>query len=35
MLFIVSVAHTDSELLALEEAVKDSLVTMRAGGYFV
>jgi iturin family lipopeptide synthetase A len=35
MLFFVSVAHSDSDLLALEEAVKDSLVTMRQGGYFV
>jgi glutamate-1-semialdehyde aminotransferase len=34
MLFFVSVAHSDSDLLALEEAVKDSLVTMRKGGYF-
>jgi glutamate-1-semialdehyde aminotransferase len=34
MLFFVSVAHSDGDLLALEEAVKDSLVTMRKGGYF-
>jgi glutamate-1-semialdehyde aminotransferase len=34
MLFFVSVAHSDNDLLALEEAVKDSLVTMRKGGYF-
>jgi len=35
MLFFVSVAHSDNELLVLEEAVKDSLLTMRKGGYFV
>jgi glutamate-1-semialdehyde aminotransferase len=35
MLFFVSVAHSDNELLALEEAVKDSLLTMRKGGYFL
>jgi hypothetical protein len=34
MLFFVSVAHSDSDLVALEEAVKDSLLTMRKGGYF-
>ena len=34
MLFFVSVAHSDNELLALEEAVKDSLLAMRKGGYF-
>jgi glutamate-1-semialdehyde aminotransferase len=34
MLFFVSVAHSDNDLLALEEAVKDSLLTMRKGGYF-
>jgi glutamate-1-semialdehyde aminotransferase len=34
MLFFVSVAHSDGDLLALEEAVQDSLVTMRKGGYF-
>ncbi len=34
MLFFVSAAHSDSDLLALEEAVKDSLITMRKGGYF-
>jgi glutamate-1-semialdehyde aminotransferase len=33
MLFFVSVAHSDNDLLALEEAVKDSLLTMRKGGY--
>ena len=33
MLFFVSVAHSDTDLLALEEAVKDSLVAMRRGGY--
>jgi glutamate-1-semialdehyde aminotransferase len=33
MLFFVSVAHDDSDLLALEEAVKDSLLAMRQGGY--
>ena len=35
MLFFVSVAHSDGDLLALEDAVKDSLVTMRKGGYFI
>jgi len=35
MVFFVSVAHDEKDLLALEEAVKDSLVTMRKGGYFV
>jgi len=34
MLFFVSTAHDDHDLLALEEAVKDSLITMRQGGYF-
>ena len=34
MLFFVSVAHSDNDLLALEDAVKDSLLTMRKGGYF-
>jgi glutamate-1-semialdehyde aminotransferase len=34
MLFFVSVAHDDDDLLALEAAVKDSLVAMRQGGYF-
>ena len=34
MLFFVSVAHSDGDLLALEEAVKDSLLAMRKGGYF-
>ena len=34
MLFFVSVAHSDSDLLALDEAMTDSLVTMRKGGYF-
>jgi len=34
MLFFVSVAHSDNDLLALEEAVQDSLITMRKGGYF-
>ena len=33
MLFFVSAAHSDNDLLALEEAVKDSLVAMRRGGY--
>jgi glutamate-1-semialdehyde aminotransferase len=33
MLFFVSVAHHDDDLLALEEAVKDSLRAMRQGGY--
>jgi iturin family lipopeptide synthetase A len=33
MLFFVSVAHSDNDLLALEEAVKDSLRAMRQGGY--
>jgi len=34
MLFFISTAHSDNDLLALEEAVKDSLLTMRKGGYF-
>jgi len=34
MLFFVSTAHDDNDLRALEEAVKDSLITMRQGGYF-
>jgi glutamate-1-semialdehyde aminotransferase len=34
MLFFVSVAHSDKDLVALEEAVKDSMLTMRKGGYF-
>ena len=34
MLFFVSVAHSDNDLLALEEAMKDSLLTMRKSGYF-
>jgi len=33
MLFFVSVAHSDEDLLALEAAVKDSLLAMRQGGY--
>ncbi len=33
MLFFVSVAHRDNDLIALEEAVKDSLRAMRQGGY--
>jgi glutamate-1-semialdehyde aminotransferase len=33
MLFFISVAHTDNDLLAFEEAVKDSLLAMRQGGY--
>src|SRR4029079_17341492 len=33
MLFFVSVAHDDNDLRALEEAVKDSLLAMRQGGY--
>jgi len=33
MLFFVSVAHDDSDLLALEAAVQDSLLAMRRGGY--
>jgi glutamate-1-semialdehyde aminotransferase len=33
MLFFVSVAHHDSDLRALEEAVQDSLRAMRQGGY--
>jgi glutamate-1-semialdehyde aminotransferase len=33
MVFFVSVAHSDQDLRALEEAVKDSLLTMRQGGY--
>jgi glutamate-1-semialdehyde aminotransferase len=34
MLFFVSVAHSENDLLPLEEAVKDSLLAMRKGGYF-
>jgi glutamate-1-semialdehyde aminotransferase len=34
MLFFVSVAHSDNDMVALEEAVKDSLLAMRKGGYF-
>jgi glutamate-1-semialdehyde aminotransferase len=34
MLFFVSAAHGDDDLLALEAAVKDSLIAMRQGGYF-
>jgi len=34
MLFFVSAAHADDDLLALEAAVKDSLIDMRQGGYF-
>lgn len=34
MLFFVSVAHADQDLVTLEDAVKDSLLTMRKGGYF-
>ena len=34
MLFFISTAHTDNDLRALEEAVKDSLSAMRLGGYF-
>jgi len=34
MLFFVSVAHSDADLVALEDAVKDSLLAMRKGGYF-
>ncbi|HMG55260.1 MAG TPA: aminotransferase class III-fold pyridoxal phosphate-dependent enzyme [Kofleriaceae bacterium] len=33
MLFFISVAHHDNDLVALEEAVKDSLRAMRQGGY--
>jgi glutamate-1-semialdehyde aminotransferase len=33
MLFFVSAAHRDDDLLALEAAVKDSLLAMRQGGY--
>jgi hypothetical protein len=32
-MFRVIVAHDDNDLLALEEAVKDSLRAMRQGGY--
>jgi glutamate-1-semialdehyde aminotransferase len=35
MLFFVSVAHSDGDLIALEQAVKDSVLAMRNGGYFV
>jgi len=34
MLFFVSVAHSDGDMVALEDAVKDSLLAMRKGGYF-
>jgi glutamate-1-semialdehyde aminotransferase len=34
MLFFVSAAHDDDDLLALETAVKDSLIDMRQSGYF-
>jgi glutamate-1-semialdehyde aminotransferase len=34
MLFFVSAAHNDADLIALEAAVKDSLINMRQGGYF-
>ena len=34
MLFFVSAAHGDDDLLALDAAVKDSLIDMRQGGYF-
>ena len=34
MLFFVSAAHDDNDLLALDAAVKDSLIEMRKGGYF-
>jgi len=33
MVFFVSVAHSDQDLIALEDAVKDSLLAMRQGGY--
>jgi glutamate-1-semialdehyde aminotransferase len=33
MAFFLSTAHGDAELLHLEEAVRDSFVTMRRGGY--
>jgi glutamate-1-semialdehyde aminotransferase len=33
MLFFISVAHRDDDLVALEEAVQDSLRAMRQGGY--
>jgi len=33
MVFFVSVAHEDRDLEALEEAVKDSFLSMRRGGY--
>ncbi|MEX1366263.1 MAG: aminotransferase class III-fold pyridoxal phosphate-dependent enzyme, partial [Nannocystaceae bacterium] len=33
MVFFVSVAHDDRDLQALEDGVKDSLLTMRRGGY--
>ena len=33
MVFFVSVAHDEKDLLALEEAVQDSLLAMRQGGY--
>jgi glutamate-1-semialdehyde aminotransferase len=34
MLFFVSTAQGDNDLLTLEAAVKDSLIAMRQGGYF-
>ncbi|AUX33972.1 MULTISPECIES: aspartate aminotransferase family protein [Sorangium] len=33
MTFFVSTAHSDADLERLEDAVKDSLLTMRAGGF--
>ncbi|HTE55649.1 MAG TPA: aminotransferase class III-fold pyridoxal phosphate-dependent enzyme [Kofleriaceae bacterium] len=33
MVFFISTAHTDASVERLEEAVKDSLLTMRRGGY--
>jgi glutamate-1-semialdehyde aminotransferase len=34
MLFFISAAHDDDDLLAFDAAVKDSLIDMRQGGYF-
>jgi glutamate-1-semialdehyde aminotransferase len=33
MVFFISTAHDDASVTRLEEAVKDSLLTMRRGGY--
>ncbi|WP_394847044.1 aminotransferase class III-fold pyridoxal phosphate-dependent enzyme [Pendulispora brunnea] len=35
MVFFLSPAHSDADLASFEDAVKDSLLTMRKGGYLV